>query len=534
MKRTLLLAVEQDEKQAVEEIVFIINARPLQARAARAAALEIIVRDLETRKSLGQIGEAWPYLTGLLPLEARPSGPGWSRLVQYLSAISTDAERYGKPIGRQEQQKALADISENLRKASTYVAFRDQKLSARLRRVIEIWQAIVQQEQQQLNHAPQIIGRIDNPYKPGQELNPHDDLFVGRRDLAALLSNELNKGSRRPTFLMNGERRMGKTSTLLQLPYLLGSHYIPVFYNLQNPGIYRDILEFLGTLGENIYHQLYAKGMQVEPISPQMLRDEYGRLQDTRAYNVFDRWLKLVETRLEQDNSTLLLNFDEFEKLAEAGEAKNIDLRLLLDWFRNIIQFHPRIALLFSGVHTFTEMGQETGVNWSGAFVNVQALKVGFLKHDEAEKLVTKPTPNYPSEELFGDGVVEKIINDTGCHPFLIQAICSALIDNLNAEGQQRAEVANVDIAIEQVLESWDGYFGDLWIRTSEEQRVCLKALLSLQRADIVQIQQQSGMEENIARHTLKTLLRRDLIAQNGETYMIVAPIFCEWVARNV
>ena len=534
LRRTLLLAVEKDEKQVIEEVIFIITERPLQTRAARAAALEIIVRDLETRKNLKEIGDAWPYLVSLLPLEARPSGPGWSHLVQYLSAISTDARRYGRPIGRQEQHKALADISENLRKAYPYVAFRDQKVTVRLRHIIEIWQNTVQQEQERLKHMPQIVGRIDNPYKPGQALNPHDESFVGRRDLAVMLSKELNRGSHRPTFLMNGERRMGKTSTLLQLPYLLGSHYIPVFYSLQSPAIYKSTAAFLGALGERIYKEMQAKGLQVEHLSPRMLRDQYGQIQDTYAYDVFDKWLGKIEERLEQEESTLLLNFDEFEKLAEAGEAKHIDLRLLLDWFRNIIQFHPRIALLFSGVHTFTEMGQETGVNWSGAFVNVQAIRVSFLKRDEAEKLVTKPTPNYPSEELFGEGVVKKIIDDTGCHPFLIQAICSALIDNLNAEQRQRAELTDVDNAIEQVLEGWDGYFGDLWIRTSEEQRVCLKALLTLKCADIVQIQQQCGMEENIARRTLKTLLRRDLIAQNGETYTIVAPIFCEWVARNI
>jgi hypothetical protein len=55
-----------------------------------------------------------------------------------------------------------------------------------------------------------------------------------------------------------------------------------------------------------------------------------------------------------------------------------------LDWYRQIIQYHPRIILLFSGVHAFSDMGTKTGLNWSNYFVNVQALKVSFLKSEEA------------------------------------------------------------------------------------------------------------------------------------------------------
>jgi hypothetical protein len=108
------------------------------------------------------------------------------------------------------------------------------------------------------------------------------------------------------------------------------------------------------------------------------------------------------------------------------------------------------MALLFSGIHTLEEMERSTGVNWSSYFVNVRTLHVSFLQREEARQLVM-----CASEEIFGDGVVEMIVDITGCHPFLIQAVCSALIDNLNAERREQANADDVKQAMKQVLEEW-------------------------------------------------------------------------------
>src|SRR5579863_153339 len=136
----------------------------------------------------------------------------------------------------------------------------------------------------------------------------------------------------------------------------------------------------------------------------------------------------MIEPILEQADRTLLLTFDEFEKLEDARQRKDIDLGLLLDWFRSVIQHHPRLALLFSGVHTFGEMGE----NWAGYFVNVQTLKVSFLQPAEAYQLITQPVPDFPAQSIFGERVVDAVMQMTNCHPFLVQAMCSALIDDFN------------------------------------------------------------------------------------------------------
>jgi hypothetical protein len=234
---------------------------------------------------------------------------------------------------------------------------------------------------------------------------------------------------------------------------------------------------------------------------------------------------------LEHEDRTLLLSFDEFEKLAEAGQAKYLDLRLLLDWFRSVIQNYSRLALLFSGVHTLGEMSSVTGINWASYFVNVQTLRVSFLQPEEAGQLITQPVTG---KEIFSEDVVNKIISETGCHPFLVQAVCSALINNLNAEKHDHAAVEDVTGAVDQVFKNWwDGYFRDLWERTDEEQRACLDAVRTLGRPDLQHIVQDAGLDERTVRRTLQTLLRRDLVLQDEDaTYRIAAPIFSKWVER--
>src|SRR5947209_16043365 len=100
----------------------------------------------------------------------------------------------------------------------------------------------------------------------------------------------------------------------------------------------------------------------------------------------------------------------------------------------------------------------------------------------------------------------------TGCHPFLIQAICSTIIDALNASKRTSIEMQDVDNAVKQVLGRFRPYFQEQWNRTSEPQRACLFALQDLNEGDAMTLQQRSQLDQLILHHALETLLERDLI----------------------
>jgi hypothetical protein len=462
LKRTLLLTAGQEVKLTLEEIAFIIAERPQQIGTAQEVWVEIALHNLEMCESIRDIARASQLLADILPQEANLIDLQWMRPFARLDDVSRDAARYCGPLGWKARHSALEDMIVNLERVYPNTAFTDTRLNKRLSDVVNTWKATIRYELEKLEQASDKTGQIDNPFNPGQVLKPRDSLFVGRRDLVQQLAEALSKGSQRPTFLLNGERRMGKSSTLKQLPNLLGAHYLPIIYDLQVRGVSASTDAFLNTLAIEISKVMSGRGIKVKKLEQIQLKAA-SRRNEAEVYRLFDDWLDEQEKLLEREDRTLFLLFDEFEKLEEAGQDGYLNLNLLLDWFRSTIQHRPRVALLFSGVRTFGEMGR----NWAAYFVNAQALKVSFLRPAEAYHLITQPVPHFLGQRIFGDEVIERIIHVTGCHPFFIQAMCSALIENLNLDDRQQAEPGDVALAMDQVLENWwDTYFRDLWERT--------------------------------------------------------------------
>ncbi|GER86854.1 hypothetical protein KDW_10160 [Dictyobacter vulcani] len=530
LKHTLLLAYSEQPQQTLEEIAFIVAERPLQLRAARNAALEIAIQDLEGCTTIKHISGVTHNLNEILPPETKLSNPVWSSALTRLSDASREAMSSLQPLGQQARLKAIDRMIDNLQKIHPNIAFRDQSLNRRVRKIIETWQKAALEERAILERMGQDIGHIDNPYKPGQVLEPHDPLFVGRKDLALQLEQALNKGNRRPTLLLQGERRMGKTSTLRQLSYVLGASYIPVVYNLQDPNIYARTAIFLGIIASGIQQELSQRGIHIEPMAFERLQAS-SYFNDSMAYLFFEGWLNKVVYLLEEGDCTLLLAFDEFEKLDEYAYKGYLDLNMFFDWCRKTIQYRPSIILLFSGVHAFSDMGTQTGLNWSNYFVNVQTLKVSFLSQSEARQLILHPKPGYPGAELFRE-TVEHIIQQTNGHPFLVQALCSQLIDNLNVDERDYLEANDIYSAVNQLVESWDAHFDDLWKRCDDSERACL-LYVSNQSQEVSWSDIEQGTQHKNISRALRILARRDLLIKNESGYRISAPIFRVWVQHN-
>ncbi len=524
---TLYLAIEQDIQQTLDEINFIVRERPTQLTEARAAALEIALRDLEERETLRHIAQAFEYLARVLLQESRLIDPRWAASFARLNDVSREAARYLTLRSRQERRKTLDEMLLNLKRVPNR-SYDYLLLRRRLELIVKRWSAVIEQELERISWAPQEFGYLDNPYISGAALGTQSQQFVGRYDLVRQLEQALHKGENRPYFFLTGERRMGKTSTLNQLPVLLGARCVPLIFDLQQRSISANIATFLFQIASEASRALDARGIRVPQLEYEVL-NKARQENEVLVYRYVDRWLSEVEAALERRDRVLLLAFDEFEKLEEAGHARFLDVPLLLDWFRSVIQHRPRVALLFSGVESPGEMD----THWAGHFVNVKTLHVGFLHPSEARRLVSHPVADYPGESIFDEGVIEQIISLTGCHPFLVQAVCSELIDVLNADLRDHAQLDDVKTAVENVLESWgETYFRDLWERTDPEQRACLHTLRILGGATLQQIREHSNLDLQRTRQVLQTLCKRDLVRADQDLYHLAVPIFSAWLGQ--
>jgi hypothetical protein len=521
LKSMLLLASEESLDGTLEEIHFIVRERPQQRPAAQTAAYELALRELEQRTILRDIGQAHQRLTKLLPPEVRTLNSRAEKVFRYLNDASREAASYLAQIDKTDRYEALERMIHSLQAIHPSMAFSDAGLNQHLNTVVNQWSMLAEQGKDTLQS---ISGRlyIENPYVPGNPLELGDPLFVGRNDIVQKLGQALQQKNR-PTFLLTGERRMGKSSILKQLPVLLGPRYLPVFYDLQTPGMIASTAAFFATLAAGIEKQLRDRGLPVQKLERSQL-DEAQRQDEITVYDLFDQWFAEVEQTLEQVNRILILTFDEFEKLEEVEKRETFNLSLLFNWFRSIIQNRSHLALLFSGAKMVGDMGR----SWAGYFVNVERIKVSFLHPTDARDLIVLPIPH-----IFNDEVAEEIMSITHCHPFLIQAVCKHIIETLNDASRDQAIVEDVSTAIQEVFESWAVYFWDLWDRSDQDQRIILQALYTIQAATVDQLVDRSGLNEQRVFLSLEKLQIRDLVLRDKSLYRLAIPLFAQWIEQN-
>jgi biotin operon repressor len=529
---TLRIAKAQNQSATLNEIEFIVSDRPQQSHAAQIVAYEIALEDLFQRRILADISQAYLALPRLLSPRVRHLNVPIARLFSHLEDVSRNAASYAhhNSIGRDKRDSydALQRILVDLNQINPQAVFPQAELGRKLQEVVELWQALARQAQETLNINVNHYSLISNPYTAGPTLLPVDGMpnpvFVGRDDIVTRLNRALQK-TPHPTFCLTGERRMGKSSILRQLPVLLGAEYIPIFCDLQNPAALSSIAAFFTNIGEMIEEHLVTRHFQLENLDRQRM-EELQKENEAAVYTEFDHWLKSVERVLEANKRVLLLMFDEFENLETFRQKGLLDLDLLLSWLRSVSQSSSQITLLFCGLKTIYDMGPD----WTRHFVNVERIKVSFLRPSDARDLINRPVAAHSTHTIFDEEVAEEIMRVTHCHPFLLQALCSKLIDNLNDASQEQAHPQEIALSIEEIFENRKDYFWNQWQRSSEGQQQCLLALHTLGKASGAQIAQQCKLSKQSVFEALDQLRERDIVIKEQQMYQFAVPIFAQWI----
>ncbi|MFK5970761.1 MAG: hypothetical protein QM487_11670 [Candidatus Marithrix sp.] len=89
--------------------------------------------------------------------------------------------------------------------------------------------------------------QAQNIYLAGNPLNPqsHKDIFMQKTDLQQEFTNRVFTAREMPLFLLQGQRRVGKTSLLNFLPELFdGNRFKIIYIDCQNPSI-GNVLEWM-------------------------------------------------------------------------------------------------------------------------------------------------------------------------------------------------------------------------------------------------------------------------------------------------
>lgn len=375
------------------------------------------------------------------------------------------------------------------------------RFTARLLQQTNDWRALLEQEQETLQAQSEANREIPNPFVFSSPVSEKMAVaFVGRQDVVAQIERAILGSANMPTLLLHGPRRMGKTSILNQLPRLLGSDFAPATMDCQHPAIRESPATLLRYLSRTLCTGLQRRHVNIEPLTSEALAHE--------SYSVFDNWLDEVE-RAMPSNLRAVLCLDEYERLQETLDAGWG--AAVLDALRHTLQHRPRIVLMFTGAHTFAELGPA----WTDRFISARRMSVSFLTHQEITPLLTYPIPEF--DMTYAAGALADLLHATNGHPFLTQAVAYELVEHMNQQQRKQAICEDVEAAIRVALISGGEYFANVWSDASAEEQAILRALA----------------HGEAATDNPKALLRlrdHDVLTKEG---LFAVPMVERWVREN-
>ncbi len=504
----LVSLVHCDRQQGLNEIAFVVRDRPFQRKAAFKALLVITGEDLKVIQSIVQLKEVVTSLA-LFPRDDKQLPTGLMDVRQYLTNIANLASDYqtrqthvGQLKVLEELRSSIQAFQSTMKLTAAPVGTTFEPLAAQWLQMVEVEQAKLQQ---QSSH-----NELPNPYIVGNPLDRCDQqLFVGRNTILLAIEQYILNPDQRPSLLLYGRRRTGKSSTLMNLP---NSRFEPVYIDCQDAKWHESDQAFCYNLANDIFNVLY----QSEPVNS--LR--YPQLEQF-AQNTFtqlDQFLKQAQTVVEQRGKRILLAFDEYEALETAILNGDISEKVL-GKLRNLIQHSKSIVVLVSGSHRFEEL---THLNWANYLINTRTFELSYLDVEAARELLTKPVPTLH----YADGVVDEIIRVTHCQPYLLQAVVSELLNDLNSKQQTTATLDDLNTALEKTLVSASAYFSDTWRKDNTEAEQQVMRLLAISEVGCV-------MTDPALQPAIHRLIRKEIVALTEGHYRLVVELFARWIVKN-
>jgi len=273
-----------------------------------------------------------------------------------------------------------------------------------------------------------------NIYEIGNPLSPNyqNKLFKGRKDLVGRLSNIIYTSQQMPLLLIQGQRRVGKTSLINYLEQLLGSGFKIVKLDMQSATNKR-----FNSLVKNINEELNSMLGIEESIET---TDDI-----LESWIAFESYLTRHTKVL---NYKIIIAFDEYEAFHKHIIKKNSDGEDILESMRSFMQSQNQVIFLFSGMLRLSDL---TAPNWDEYFPQAQRLKVDYLSKEESYELITNPVEDF--NLIYTDALTDEVYKLTMGHPQLLQTICSIIVTLANESNQKNVTPEMVANAKEQVFE---------------------------------------------------------------------------------
>ncbi|NES70141.1 MAG: ATP-binding protein, partial [Okeania sp. SIO2D1] len=282
----------------------------------------------------------------------------------------------------------------------------------------------------------------DNPYIIGVPIGKPESFF-GREDLFRFIQDNLKQNAK--VILLHGQRRIGKSSVLLQVHnFVQLEQFLFVFVSLEGKSrksvsgvlyeIASEILEYL----EDEF-ELEVDGVRIP--SKKDLQKEQELFSDVFLRQVFEV--------IGDKNLVLLL--DEFDVLGE--HSQDTASTHLFPYLKSLVDEQEQLFIIPVVGRRLDDMP-----NLLGLFHEAPNLRIGLLQKQNAERLITKPAQGVLEYE---PGAIKGILELSAGHPYFTQVICFALFSKAREEGRSLITREDVENVVDKAIEN--GEAGLAW-----------------------------------------------------------------------
>ncbi|WP_186258571.1 N-6 DNA methylase [Burkholderia gladioli] len=409
--------------------------------------------------------------------------------------------------------------------------------------------------------SPLVVELGGSPYVTGSPLEPQHghSVFYGREELISKISRQIT--SHGNVVLLEGNRRAGKTSIL---KHLEGQSAIPgwlaVYSSLQGAEGASQVVgvptaEVFREIARSIATALTKLGVDVPLPNGQTIGAGKPALGVARAcregigaespFVDFRDYLEVMLTVLEPLDLGLVLMLDEFDKLQE-GIDNGVTSPQVPENIRFLIQSYPKFSAILTGSRRLKRLREEY---WSALYGLGTSIPVTVLDTESARKVVTEPVRD---QLVFSQEAVDRVIDVTARHPYLMQCLCNRVFDYA-VQTKSRSITASAVNDTALVLVRDNEHFASLWdySRLGPEngryrrQLILVLCALSLKQGTHVgfgtlheQLAQVGVDVDDEALDTDLTYLRElELIEFSGEIgdgeYRLAIPLMADWIEQQ-
>ena len=133
-------------------------------------------------------------------------------------------------------------------------------------------------------------------------------------------------------------------------------------------------------------------------------------------------------------------------------------------------------------------------------------------------------------------GLGAAVVDLAGNLPYDVQRLAHEVWDDARGDGRRTADLDDLHATLKRLLGEHDTLFEGMWQRLTLAQRGALRATVleegrELLSADVRSRYRLSGT--STVQASLGALLREDVIAREGDRYVVVDSLFREWIARR-